>query len=260
MQNVSSPPDSWLTSPRLDRLLIEANWAAVRRQLARGMSHELRGPLHALLLASQSLDPRTGEEELQLFLRTVDGATQGLRHAAEWVSSLTDAVEPAALEPVVLGDVVQRVIDLSAHYREASGVETSTEPADGLPAVRGSPLAIEQALLNLVLNGRDAAAAGREGGDAGSVRFSATLVDDTIEIAVADNGPGVVLEDRERIFEPFYTTKGASRLGIGLPATVRLLAPCGGTVALDPGPATGARFLVRLPVWRREGGWSRPAL
>lgn len=259
MQTVSSPPDSWLTSPRVDRLLIEANWAAVRRQLARGMSHELRGPLHALLLASQSLDPRSGEEELQLFLRTVDGATQGLRHAAEWVTTLIDATDPGAMEPVVLRDSVQRVIDMSDLYREASGVETSTEPADGLPAVRGSPLAIEQALLNLVLNGRDAAAAGRQGGVGGSVRIATTLVDDSIEITVADNGPGVVLEDRDRIFEPFYTTKGASRLGIGLPATVRLLAPCGGTVALDSGPANGARFLVRLPVWRRAEGESRSA-
>ncbi|MFP5379406.1 MAG: ATP-binding protein, partial [Vicinamibacteria bacterium] len=146
-----------------------------------------------------------------------------------------------------------RVIE-TGEYRRVGGdvsLETSLDPALG--AVRADPAQMEQVILNLVINARDAMPGG------GVVRIEARNVTRTaagadeppageyVELSVSDTGVGMDAETRARVFEPFFTTKGASGTGLGLATVYGIVTQSGGTVECDSAPGAGTRFTVRLP-------------
>jgi two-component system, NtrC family, sensor kinase len=97
--------------------------------------------------------------------------------------------------------------------------------------------------LNLVLNAADADLA------AGADRVGARVSGSHVELAVSDDGPGVQPEIRDRLFEPFATTKEVGRgTGLGLAVCRGLIEAAGGTIQLDERYTEGARFLINLPV------------
>lgn len=146
-----------------------------------------------------------------------------------------------------LGEAVARAVPL---LRQAAGsrvrVELERAPA---PRVRIDPIQLEQVLLNLVINARDAMAGG------GRVRVEVGPSPDALPgggagatlLRVTDTGPGIPDELRERVFEPFFTTKGErGGTGLGLSTVYAIVTGHGGTIALGPGGG-GAEFLISLP-------------
>jgi signal transduction histidine kinase len=99
---------------------------------------------------------------------------------------------------------------------------------------------LRQIVLNLVNNAKEAV------GPGGEIRLQVSLVPGAVEIAVSDNGPGVPLADRERIFEPFFSTKELGT-GLGLPLVRRFVEDVGGSVSYEDNNPVGARFVVRFP-------------
>jgi signal transduction histidine kinase len=100
---------------------------------------------------------------------------------------------------------------------------------------------LKQVMVNLLLNAVQA----MDG--AGTVRVDARRAEDEVSIAVTDDGPGVRPDDRERIFEPLYTTR-AKGTGLGLPVCRQIVEAHGGSVGVLDGPSGGARFEIRLPI------------
>jgi two-component system, NtrC family, sensor kinase len=103
-----------------------------------------------------------------------------------------------------------------------------------------------QVLVNLLLNAADAM------GGEGRITVEAREAAGAVEVAVADSGPGVPAADREHVFDPFFTTKepGAGT-GLGLAISRSIVEAYGGRLALD-GDGGGARFVIRLPIWRQS--------
>ena len=129
-----------------------------------------------------------------------------------------------------------------------STVELAPIRADLL--VRADPLALEQVLRILITNAADALAgpgdisisASRAAGPDGKARGGAD-----VEILVSDNGPGIRPEDRDRVFEPFFTTRKRSRRsGLGLAIASRLVQQAGGSLSFRPHQPNGSTFVVRL--------------
>jgi C4-dicarboxylate-specific signal transduction histidine kinase len=115
--------------------------------------------------------------------------------------------------------------------------------------VRGDPARLVQVILNLVVNAMQALEADRA--RTNRVWVSAADEGDAVVIEVADNGPGVPSEERERIFEPFRTTKGVGDgTGLGLFVCRSIVHAWSGTVTVDDRPGGGARFRVVLPIAR----------
>jgi signal transduction histidine kinase len=113
-----------------------------------------------------------------------------------------------------------------------------------VPAVRGNPSELKQVLLNLLENALDASPRG------GRVRLTCGAHSEGVELAVEDQGPGIPPGDLERIFDPFFSTKGPDQgTGLGLSIVDRIVADHGGRVEVEPGgaPGRGARFRVLLP-------------
>jgi signal transduction histidine kinase len=135
-----------------------------------------------------------------------------------------------------LPDVLTRLAD--AHAAPDFALECRL-PAD-LPALAMDQAALETVLATLIENARQAGAA--------RLSVSAMRQAAAVSIALADDGPGIAPADAGRIFDPFFTSKRESGgTGLGLPIARALAEGCGGTLDLDE-RASGARFVLRLPV------------
>jgi two-component system NtrC family sensor kinase len=122
-------------------------------------------------------------------------------------------------------------------------VDLAVDVHGGLPSVALGREQLVQVVLNLVLNAADSV----EGG--GHVRIAAApSTEGGVRLSVEDDGPGVALEVRDRLFEPFVTTKEVGKgSGLGLAVCRGLIEAIGGTIALDETAPRGARFVIELP-------------
>jgi two-component system NtrC family sensor kinase len=146
-------------------------------------------------------------------------------------------------EPLDIPGLVTSAVDLLTAQGTLRRSALAVEHAPGAPPVAGDRTALEQVLVNLLLNAVDAA------GPDGSITV-ATGPDAAggVRLVVRDSGPGVPPDLAARIFEPFVTTKDPGRgTGLGLAVVQRIVEDHGGTVSVGPAPEGGAAFSVLLP-------------
>jgi PAS domain S-box-containing protein len=214
--------------------------------LAAGLAHELNNPIgimssriELMLLEGKAGLPVELREDLEVLHRQaqrVARITQGLLTFARHSSG-----ERA---PVDLNHVVRETLLLAERQIAKEGVRVTAELAPDLPAVLGDVDTLQQVVLNLVTNARDALT--EAGGD---IRIETRRREgraDLVELVVADTGPGIAPEDVARIFDPFFTTK-LSGTGLGLSITHGIVREHGGTIDVQSAPGKGARFVLAFP-------------
>jgi two-component system, cell cycle sensor histidine kinase and response regulator CckA len=165
------------------------------------------------------------------------------RAAALTRSLLSFTGRPAAKrEPVDLGAVVTNLAPIFERAVDAR-IKVTVE-GRSTRTVLGDAAELEQVVMNLVMNARDAMA------DGGALTIDVRDEDDTTVLVVGDTGPGIAVELRERVFEPYFTTKSAHAFpgaGLGLATVYGVVHGHGGTIAVDDAAGGGARITVRLP-------------
>ena len=218
----------------------------VWHDVARRLAHEIKNPLTPIQLAVQQCvsaykgdDPKfkqlladTGEiveEEIAALRRLVDtfrtlGALPKVLAAP---LALEELIEELKLDPLMAARLTLR-------------------PPDRPVTVRADKLLLKRVLANLVENGIHA---GQEAGNTGNVIISWASDGDTVKITIDDHGKGVTEPDREKIFEPYVTTK-TTGTGLGLAISRKIAIEHGGELAISPdrAPTGGARFVVSLPL------------
>lgn len=220
-------------------------------ELAAGMAHELNQPLTALLSSTQAAQRLLGDEppDLDTARTAMARAVEQARRASDVVGRLRRLVERPDLagqaQPLQLATAVHDALHLLEPECRARAVapEVHTEP--GLPAVRAEPVALQQIVHNLVVNALQAL----EQVPAAERRLElrlATTASGAVQLTVRDHGPGIPPEARERLFEPFFTTRTGG-LGLGLPLCESLAQAMGASLQLAPGNGRGAAFVLRLP-------------
>jgi signal transduction histidine kinase len=219
-----------------------------RRTFVSTASHELRTPVASmqvmldLLISDLEAVPIAGEDALRQARRVDEQAVRLSRLAGDLLDvSRIDAGLPLRSEPVELGEVLRSVIaELESRLAEqARAVTVSGE--EGRWAL-GDPGSVAQILRILLDN------ALRHSPASGAVRVALSTRDDTLAIAVEDDGAGVSAEDRERIFERFArgAQAAAGGAGLGLAIGRELARQMRGDLVLEDA-ATGARFVLLLP-------------
>lgn len=239
--------------------------------LAAGVAHEVGNPMGAVL-AFLDLAERDGS--LSDAARShVGRATEQGERVREILRQLLDFSRPPrpACRPVDLAASAEQALGLvhaQARYRNVD-FELRVEP--GLGPVLADESLVAQILLNLVLNAGDAALSSevrrveisvassplrvRAGDEESAGPALSRRVHDAVECRVEDSGPGVSPEDRERIFDPFYTTKPPGEgTGLGLANALRLTEELGGVLEQRDAELGGAAFLLRLPRVAVEAG------
>ncbi len=212
-------------------------------ELAGHVAHEIRNPLNTIHLTAQELerDPTLGDglrarledvraesQRIEAIVRQFLDFARPRRPQPEWLD-LAEAVRGAARAAEPLG----------------SSRRVRVESAGGPVRAWLDPLLLGEILDNLLRNACEASPTG------GRVRIEATSRGRDVIVSVEDDGPGVPVELRERIFDPYYTTK-ASGTGLGLSIVAQLAAAMGGGVGVVDAPGAGARFELRFPAARSE--------
>jgi PAS domain S-box-containing protein len=237
------------------RLATSAKFAALG-EMAAGIAHEINTPLAIIQgLADELLDlAETGELDLPVVTRTNERISGTVARVSRIISGLRAFARDGAKEApavVTLRSLVAETLGLCGENLRVRGIELRVEgdAADATVSCRSTQ--IVQILLNLLNNARDAVA------DTVSptIELRMTADDEHAEVRVIDSGPGVPPELRERIMEPFFTTKPVGRgTGIGLSIARSLAEDNGGTLMLDERQRATC-FVLRLPhaVSRQKG-------
>jgi PAS domain S-box-containing protein len=211
-------------------------------RLAGGIAHDFNNLLTAIsgyseFLASGIEDPR--------LKRHAEEIKKASARAANLTGQLLAFSRRQVLQPRVL-DLNAVVSDMDSLLRRLIGedVELVTMLEPGLPSVQADPTQIEQVIVNLAVNARDAMPNG------GSVTIeTASIVTDKgsfVQLLLTDTGIGMTEEERQQLFDPFFTTK-AGGTGLGLATVYGIVEQSGGTIEVDSAPGMGSSFRVWLP-------------
>jgi two-component system, NtrC family, sensor kinase len=231
--------------------LVRSERLASVGRLSAGLAHEIGNPIAALMGLEDLLLEGELPAETRDFVARMRRETERIHRV---VRDLLDFARPEAKageagevhEPTDVGAVIDDVTALVRPQKPFRGVRIGRELDEtlhvALPASR-----LTQVLLNIVLNA--GAAIASKGRDDGRVTLRARRVGSgRVQIEVEDNGPGIALDVREQIFEPFVTTKSIGEgTGLGLAVCRGLVESAGGEIGLDGGYEGGARFFVLLP-------------
>jgi signal transduction histidine kinase len=148
---------------------------------------------------------------------------------------------PGSSGPTPVGPVIARAMEFVRSRPEFARIRFDLDLADGGEAqVVANPVALGQVFLNLTLNACELQPGG------GQVVVTTRVEGRAVVARVADRGPGVRMEDREKIFRPFASSKGSS--GLGLFICREIVRQCAGSIDVQDRPGGGAVFTVRLPL------------
>lgn len=219
----------------------------MQRSFSQNAAHEFRTPLAVLktriglFRKKHDFAPQTTEE----FLSILEGEVDRLSGMVDSLLKLTNLEQVPREDRIGLGELVHQAAgDMAALAQKK---HTSIVVAASRGTLTGSRELLRRALFNLVEN------TVKYGPEGGQVQISASLEGETAIITVADQGPGIPQELRERVFEPFFRVDSArSRqsggTGLGL-ALVRAIAELhGGSVSAEEAPMGGVRFTLKIPV------------
>ena len=208
--------------------------------IARGVAHEFKNPLNAIALRLEVLRARVADDVPEAE-GDIDVLAQEVMRLNRLVNTFLDLSRPAVLDRQNLrvSELVTEILTLVGPEAEHVGVILEWTPVAGVSVSADGDL-LRQAFLNVVRNALDAMPGG------GHLRVSVERNGDMCEICVSDTGSGIPIEVRERIFEPYFSTK-ESGSGIGLALTMRAVQMHGGSIDVDSPPGQGTRVCLRLP-------------
>jgi two-component system nitrogen regulation sensor histidine kinase NtrY len=156
------------------------------------------------------------------------------------------------LRPTDLGRLLEGLVVLYRDSYPSLSIKAVFSP--DLPSVEVDPDQIKRAVLNLVDNAVEAV------GQTGEVVLQTVWLPEVerTRIIVADDGPGVAPEDKDKLFVPYFSTK-ATGMGLGLPIVHQIVTDHGGTIWVEDNPPHGSRFVIELPGARVAAAMAAPA-
>jgi len=222
------------------RLIQTERLAAIGRMAAH-VTHEVRNPLSSIGLNVEMLEEELASAgpEPKAMLRAIQREIDRLTEVTEEYLRLARLPQPR-LEREDAGELVESVGHFVRRELEKGGVDLHVEVEPGLRPVAMDEPQMRQALLNLLRNAREAMPSG------GRCLLQATANEGGVRIRVRDEGAGIPPEQRDSIFDLFYTTKERGS-GLGLPLTQQIVVAHGGSIRCEVGPAGGTTFELWLP-------------
>lgn len=231
---------------------IEADYTRAARismlgELATSIAHEVNQPLSAIVTNAETSQRWLSRDEPNL--AKVAQLTERIAESGRRASNIVQRIRGMAARrepervPLILNEIVEEALLFVRHEIEARSIELSTKLANDLPPVLGDRVQLQQVVVNLLVNAVQAL-----NGSPGRIDLNSSVnKDGAVIFSVHDSGPGVTLENLDRIFDSFFTTK-EDGIGVGLALCQSIIATHRGTITAANHPEGGAVFQFSLPV------------
>lgn len=219
------------------KLVDHQRWADLG-QFTAVVAHEVKNPLAGIRGAAGLIEKESTSEGTKRMARAIRDEVERLNRLVTQYLEFARPREPrlVALPPV---DIIRRAVAWTRSEAATNAIRVHIEVPSGLPPVRADEEQLQQVLLNLLQNARQAI------GGAGDIWVTARREDGWIDFEVADSGPGIPEAVRRKIFEPFFTTRSRGS-GLGLSIARRIVEAHGGTITVGSRADGGTVFRVRL--------------
>jgi PAS domain S-box-containing protein len=216
-------------------------------RVAAGIAHEIRNPLSGINIYLNTLekiyDRAESLDKVKQILRQIQSASSKIESVIKRVMDFSKPSEPK----LILTDInppIEEAINLSSATLRKSGIQIEKALAKDLPLCYADPLLIEEVILNLITNATEAMK--NVNGDK-KIDVTSSVKNDRIIVTVSDSGPGVTPDLKDKIFDPFYSTKNGST-GIGLSINHRIITDHGGSLRVSTSKLGGAEFVIEIPI------------
>ena len=229
---------------------------AAMGELTSSLAHELNQPLAAIRNYANAAQRFLSQSEPNLAKarEALEGIVRDDKRAAEVISGVRGLLKKGEprYRPVHINNVVQEILAFIRSDSVLEGLSIETELAPRLPTVLGDRVQLQQVLLNLMLNALDAMNETRP--DLRKIVIKTeNEKDDGVKVSVKDFGAGINDTHREKLFEPFHTTKPGG-MGMGLAISARIIHAHGGSIRGENNPDGGATFYFTLPATTESKG------
>ncbi|MCH7769365.1 MAG: PAS domain S-box protein [Nitrospinae bacterium] len=230
---------------RSEEQLVRAEKMASVGLLTAGVSHEILNPLNVIILRLHTLigNPDT-PSEVTRYLRVMEKHANRIAKITRDLLSFSRQGEPER-HLIDFNESVKRTLSLVEHGLRIQNIEVESKLSDELPPILADQDQLQQVVLNLLTNAKDAMP------DGGRLVLSTESVlengEQFVEFRVEDTGPGITPEHMEKLFDPFFTTKDEGKgTGLGLSICQGIIETHGGAIWAKNGADGGASFVVRL--------------
>jgi PAS domain S-box-containing protein len=229
--------------------LVQASKLASIGELASGVAHELNNPLNNIgLFIGNALDQlEDGPIDLPRLRRTLEATVQQVKKSADIITHLRIFARTSVKqsEPVDMHAVIRSAASLVEAQLRLRNVHLSLELCPGRPIVLGNAIQLEQVLINLLTNARDAVERVADK----CITIRSAIGDAHVDVMVRDTGAGISPEHQGRIFDPFFTTKDVGKgTGLGLSISYGIIHEHQGWITVESESEKGTTFTIHLPL------------
>ena len=226
----------------MNEKLMRADKLAAMGTLAAGVAHEVNNPLAAISSLIQMMRSENGSPELTDKLEIIESQIQRISRVTKDLTDFARA-RPGAKAYVPINGVIDTALRLAEFDSGFQKLNVVRDLAGDLPDIFADADQLQQVVLNIFLNARDAMPEG------GELNVSTRRIENEVAIEISDTGEGVDPKSAKQVFDPFFTTKAAGKgTGLGLSVCYGIVTAHGGRLELVQNGGRGATFIVTLPV------------
>ncbi|GBE53949.1 sensor protein ZraS [archaeon BMS3Bbin15] len=232
-----------------EKQLIQSEKLATVGKLAAGVAHEINNPLANISLYAQMLYRKIRDPDTRKKLKIIEEQADQTATIVKSLLEFSRQAEPK-FELVDFNDIVNKTLNILEPQIYLNKINVKLKLDKNLPKIYADPIQIQQVLVNIVTNAVQA----MEGKDDAHLEIITRSKGDKVMIVVRDNGVGILEENLDKIFDPFFSTKGVGKgTGLGLSVSYGIIENHGGEIKVKSKPGHGSIFIIILPEGEENG-------
>ena len=230
---------------KLEQQVVQSERLAAMGAMIGGVAHELNNPLTSVMGFSELLRQVHVDPQYRRYLEMIHKSALRCQKIVQALLSFARRQAPER-KPVCVNQLIEAALDILSYQLRTSNIESITRLDPNVPQAMVDPHQIQQVLVNLINNARQAIEANQP---AGWIRITTERAGNRVRVILQDSGPGIPPENLSKIFDPFFTTKEVGvGTGLGLSLCYGIIKEHGGTIRPVCKPGEGATFIIELPV------------
>lgn len=238
--------------------LIQAGKMATLGEMATGVAHELNQPLSVIKTASSFISGKISKNEAidPQILATLSKEIESHVDRASKITNhmrLFGRKSNLSKQDVDINETIKRAFDIFSQQLKLRGIEVLWHLADDLPCILADPVKLEQVVINLLINARDAIVARFESENhkdgVKQITITTSCSENRVNVKISDTGSGISPNHIDKIFEPFFTTKKVGKgTGLGLSISYGIIKECDGNISVKNNTGHGTTFTVSFKI------------